>query len=145
MSLVEDAKQAYVKDQLEDKKDKERETIKFVEDGLQNIKERFGDNLNIDVVSDKEGIAFLVDGLKMRVRKSQGYYSIYLVQICPKCNTEYEDIIINLKTIGKSLQEGHTSYECEKILKDREVKELTTEEKLVDALRNFIQENTFNG
>jgi hypothetical protein len=143
MSLIEDAKQAYTKDQLENKEDKEKDIKKFIEDSIQCIKEKFGDNLNIEVISEKDdNIAFLVDGLKMRVRRSQGYYSIYLVQICQKCCTEYEDIIINLKNIGKAIQEGHTSYDCKKILKEREpVKELTTEEKLIDALRAFVQEN----
>jgi homospermidine synthase len=145
MSLIEDAKQAYAKDQLEINEDKEKEIKKFVEDGIQCIKEKFGDNLNIDVISDKEGdIVFLVDGLKMRVRRSQGYYSIYLVQICPKCGAEYEDIIINLKNIGRAIQEGHTWYDCEKILKEKgPVKELTTEEKLIEALRTFVQENLY--
>lgn len=143
MSLIDDAVKAHAKDQLESKEAEEKETKKFIEDGIQNIRDRFGDNLNIEVISDKEvGIAFLVDGLKMRLRKSQGYYNIYLVQTCPKCGTEYEDHIINLKNIGKAIQEGHASYDCEKILKEREpVKELTTEERLIGALRTFVREN----
>lgn len=143
MGLKDDAIQAYAKDQLENKEAEEKEKKKFIEDGLQNIRDRFGDNLKIDVISDKEGgIAFLVEGLKMRVRRSQGYYDVYLVQKCPKCDTEYEDNIINLKNIGKALQEGHSSYECEKILKERDkVKEFTTDEKLILALRTFVREN----
>src|SRR3990167_2876031 len=143
MSLIDDAKQAYAKDQLENKEEKEQEKKKFIEDGLQNIRDRFGDNLKIEVISDKEdGIAFLVDGLKMRLRKSQGYYDTYLVQKCPKCDTEYEEHIINLKNMGKAIQEGHVSYDCGKILKDREqVKEFTTDEKLILALRTFVREN----
>lgn len=143
MGLKDDAIQAYAKDQLENKEAEEKEKKKFIEDGLQNIRDRFGDNLKIDVISDKEGgIAFLVEGLKMRVRRSQGYYDVYLVQKCPKCDTEYEDHIINLKNIGKALQEGHSSYECEKILKERDkVKEFTTDEKLILALRTFVREN----
>lgn len=143
MSLMEDAIQAHAKDQLENKELEEKETKKYIEDCLQNIKDRFGDNLKIEMISDKEGgIAFLVDGLKMRLRKSQGYYNIYLVQTCQKCGTEYEEHVVNLKNIGKALQEGHDSYNCERILKEREpVKELTTDEKLIEALRDFVREN----
>lgn len=143
MSLIEDAIQAHAKGQLENKEEEEKEKKKYIEDCIQNIKDRFGDNLKIEVISDKDiGVAFLVDGLKMRLRKYQGYYNISLVQTCPKCGTEYEEHIINLKNIGKALQEGHASYDCNKILKEREsVKEPTTEEKLIDALRNFVYEN----
>lgn len=143
MSLVDDAIQAYNKDQLEIRQNEEKEKNKFIKDSIEVIKERFGNDLKIDIISDKYGIAFLVDGLKIRVRRTQGYYSIYLIQTCPKCGTEYEYNIINLKNIGKALHEGHNLYECEKILKDREsVKELTTEEKLIEALRTFIRENS---
>ena len=144
MSLKDDAMQAHAKGQLESKEEEEKEKKKYIEDCLQNIKDRFGDNLKIEMISDKEGgIAFLVDGLKMRLRKSQGYYNIYLIQTCQKCGTEFEDHVINLKNIGNALQDGHASYECEKILKEREpVKELTTDEKLIEALRTFIRENS---
>jgi len=147
MSLIDDAIQAYAKDQLENKEDEEEEKKKFIEGGLQIIRDRFGDNLKIEVIPDKEdGIIFFVDGLKMGVKRYQGYYNIFLVQKCPKCDTEYEDHIINLKNIGKAIQEGHTSYDCEKILKEREpIKELTTDEKLIEelieVLRTFIREN----
>lgn len=143
MSLVDDAIKAYTKDQLEIKEDIEKENKKFIEDGINNIREKFGDNLKVEVISDHglTGVVFLVEGLKMRLKRYQGYYNIYLVQTCPKCKIEYEEHIISLKDIGKALQEGHASYDCEKILKDREpVKELTTEEKLLDALRTFILE-----
>jgi hypothetical protein len=143
MGLIEDAENVYAKEQLEDKKQTEIENRKFIKDAIDSIKDKFGENLNIDVIEDKEsGVAFMVDGLKMIVRKSQGYYSIYLVQKCPKCGTEYENIIVSLKTLGKALKTGHVPYECDKILKDREpVKELTTEEKLIETLRDFIHEN----
>lgn len=144
MSLLDDAVKAYAKDQLEIKEAEEKEKKKLIDGVIQSIRERFGDNLKIELISDKEGVTFLVDGLlKMRARRSRGYYNIYLVQKCPKCDTEYEDHIVNLKNIGKALQEGHASYDCEKILKEKkEVKELTTEEKLVDVLRTFIRENS---
>lgn len=141
MSLIDDAIKAYANDQLENKEEGEKEKKKFIEDSIQNIRDRFGDNLKIEVISDKEGgVAFLVDGLKMRLRKSQGYYNIFLVQKCPKCDTEFEDHIINLKNIGKAIQEGHTSYDCEKIEREP-VKELTTDERLIEALRTFVREN----
>lgn len=142
MGLKEDAMDVYAKDQLENKEEEEKEKKKFIEDGVQNIRDRFGDNLKIEVSDKEDDIVFLVDGLKMRLRKAQGYYSIYLVQKCLRCDTEYEEHIINLKNIGKALQKGHASYDCEKILKEREpVKELTTEERLIDALRTFVREN----
>ena len=143
MSLIDDAMQVYAKDQLENKELEEKEKKKCIEDSLQNIRDRFGDSLKIEVISDKEGgVAFLVDGLKMRLRKYQGYYNIYLVQACQKCGTEYEGHIISLKNIGKAIHEGHASYECEKILKEKEpVKELTTDERLIEALRTFVHEN----
>ncbi len=143
MSLKDDAMQAHAKGQLESKEEEEKEKKKYIEDCLQNIRDRFGDNLKIEMIPDKEGgIAFLVDGLKMRLRRHQGYYNISLVQTCQKCGTEYEEHIVNLKNIGKALQEGHDSYNCERILKEREpVKELTTDEKLILALRAFVREN----
>ena len=73
MSLAQDAIQAHAKDQLENKELEEKEKKKYIEDCLQNIKDRFGDNLKIEMISDKEGgIAFLVDELKMRLKKHQG-------------------------------------------------------------------------
>jgi len=143
MSLADDAIQAHIKDQLKSKEDEEKEKNKFIEDCTQNIRDRFGDNVEIEVISDKEyGTTFLVDELKMRLRKHQGYYNIYIVQTCPKCDTEFESHIINLKNIGKAIQDGHASYDCEKILKEKElVKELTTDEKLIEALRTFVREN----
>lgn len=143
MSLTDDAKQAYAKDQLQSKETEEKEKKEFVEGGIQNIREKFGDNLKIEVISDKEcGTAFLVDGLKMRMRRTRGYYNIYLVQKCPKCDTEYEEHITNLKNIGKALHDGHASYDCEKILKEREhAEEWTTDERLIEALRTFVREN----
>ena len=143
MSLVDDAIQAYEKEQLVNKQNEEKEREKLIEDGIQNIKERFGDNLKIDVESDKDGVVFLVDGLKMKVMRSQGYYNIYLVQTCPTCHEEYADNVIGLKDIGKLLKQGHNSYDCEKALKAKEpVKEWTTDEKLLDALKTFIRENS---
>lgn len=148
MSLMEDAIKAYTKDQLEIKEEEEKGKKEFIEDGIKDIRERFGDNLKVEVTSDHglTDVIFLVEGLKMRLKRSRGYNNIYLVQICPKCGTEYEEHIVSLKDIGKALQEGHASYDCEKILKEREpVKELTTEEKLLDALRTFIRENASEG
>ena len=144
MSLVDDAIQAYAKDRLANKESEEKEKKKLIEDGIQNIKDRFGDNLKIDVTSDKDGdVIFLVDGIKMKVRRYQGYYNIHLVQTCPKCKEEYTDTVISLKDIGKLLKEGHNSLDCEKVLKAKEpVKEWTTEEKLIEALRTFIRENS---
>ena len=143
MGLMEDAIQAYINDQLENKEVEEKEKKKLIDDGIQSIKEKFGDDLKIGVISEKEGsVAFIVDGLKMKARKHQGYYNIYLVQTCPKCGAEYENHIINIKNIGKAIHDGHHSYDCEKILKEREpVKELTTDEKLLDVLKTFIREN----
>ena len=144
MSLVDDAFQAYEKSILADKESEEKEKKKLIEDGLQNIKDRFGDNLKIDVTSDKDrDVVFLVDGLKMKVRKSQGYYNIYLLQTCPKCKEDYADTVISLKDIGKLLREGHNTFDCDKILKSKEpVKELNTDERLIQALKVFIYENS---
>lgn len=141
---MEDAIQAYAEDQLENKEAEEKEKKRFIEDGIRSIREKFGDNLKIEVIFDKEGyVAFLVDGLKMRVRRHQGYHNTFLVQTCPKCGAEYEDHIVNIKNIGKAIMEGHSAYDCEKILKEREpVKELTTDEKLIDVLRTFVRENS---
>lgn len=143
MSLIEDAIQAYAKDQLENDEIEEKEKKKLIKDGIQTIKDKFGNNLKIDVISDKGGgVAFIVDGLKMRVRRHHGYYNIYLVQTCPKCGTEYEEHIINLKNIGQALHEGHDSFDCKEILNKKEqTKEWTTDEKFLDALKTFIREN----
>lgn len=144
MSLVEDAIDAYEKSRLENKENEDKEKKEFIEDGIKTIKDKFGDNLKIDVTSDKDGdVIFIIDGLKMKLRKYHGYYNIYLVQTCPKCGKEYVELIINLRDIGKLIKEGHCSFDCEKALKDKEpVKEWTTDEKLLDALKTFIRENS---
>lgn len=142
MMLADDAVQAYTQEQLISTKNREEETKKDIEEFIKAIKERFGDKFDIETLFEGGDIFFFIDGLKMRVARSQGYHDIYLVQKCSKCGIEYEDQIINLRDIGKSLQEGHSSYECGRVLEEKsQKKEPTTGEKLLDALRQFILEN----
>lgn len=144
MSLRSDAIKAYMKNQLEDKITIEKEKKRWIEYGIKHIKENFGDSLEIETVSGKDGgVIFIVDGLKMRLRRYQGYCHTYLIQTCPKCGADYESNIISLVNIGMALQEGHDSYDCENVLKGREpVKELTTDERLIEVLRAFVRENS---
>ena len=65
-----------------------------------------------------------------------------MVQTCPKRNEEYVDTVTSLRDIGRLIQEGHNAFDCENILKEKEPKEWTTEEKLIEDLRTFIRENS---
>lgn len=144
MGLKEDAIAEYEKDKETTRKNQEEERKRAIDEGIQTIKEKFGENLNIETSIENDDISFLVDGLKMKVGRSDGYYSvIYLVQKCQKCGEEFMENIINLRDIGKILKEGHKSYDCERVIELKAVKkELNTDERLLEALRNFIYENS---
>lgn len=147
MSLTDDAIKTYEKRQQDEKINKEKGMKKFIEDGKNTIESLFGQNLKIEVIEDvnnfgDKGTAFLVDGLKMRVRRGRGYYEIYLVQKCQRCDSEFEEHVINIESIGKALKDGHSKIECDNALEAKKPKVIqTTEERLVEVLRDFIAEN----
>lgn len=144
MGLIEDAIAEYEKYKEKVRKNQEEERKKSIDEGIQTIKEKFGDKIEIDVIVENDYVSFLVDGLKMRTGRTIGYCrDIYLVQKCPKCGEEYMESVVSLTDIGKILKEGHGSYDCKRIMELKSVKkEMNTDERLLDALRNFIHENS---
>jgi hypothetical protein len=128
-----------------------RKTEKFAENALQSLKDvigndyDIGNDCNIDIV-DKQSWAtsFIVDDLLFRVSASE----VHLVQTCPRCQAEITDRVLDIKDIGKALVRPHNKYDCDRITESRmkEEKEkngvvLGTDERLLEALRDFIREN----
>lgn len=148
MSLTDEAIKAYEKRQLNEKENTEKERKKFIEGVKKTIESLFGQNLKIETIEEINNIgdkstAFLVDGLKMRGRRGRGYYEIYLVQKCQRCGSEFDEHVINIESIGKALKDGHSKIECDNALVAKKPKVIqTTEERLVEVLRDFIAENS---
>lgn len=146
MSLKDQAIEAYEKRQLNENENTEKERKKFIEGVKNTIESLFGQNLKIEIIEEINNfgeIAFLVDGLKMRGRRGRGYYEIYLVQKCQICNSEFEEHVVNIENIGKALKDGHSKIECDRVLESKKPKVIqTTEERLVEVLRDFIAKNS---
>ncbi len=151
MSLTDDAIKTYEKRQLNEKENAEKERKKFIEGGKNTIESLFGQNLKIDIIEDIDNFgdkstAFLVDGLKMRVRRGRGYYEVFLVQKCQVCGSEFEEHVINIENIGRALKDGHPKIQCDNVLEAKKPKVIqTTEERLVEVLRDFVAENSNMG
>ena len=148
MALKEKAIDAYNKRKIQTEAENLQEAENFYEGALKALKERLGDNYaNIQVLKKDIGdTIFDVDGIRMGVAKSQGYYDIYIIQKCQKCGEEFSKNITSLndpekvlEDIGKILQGKHDEYDCNKFLEAKQPKkEPTTEEKLLDAFKQFI-------
>lgn len=90
--------------------------------------------------------SFMVDDLLFYVYKSECYYVVTMIKKCPICGTNISDRVLNLKDIGRMLVEPHNKYECDRAIgikmdNDRNGKVLSTEERLLVALKDFVQEN----
>jgi len=147
MGLKERAVDAYKKEAEQTHKDNLQLTEKFVVQAKEILRERIGDEFTIRVISKEPSeTIFDVDGIQFRV----GLHGVQIIKKCQKCGTEYyEDLMHNFgdqekifQSIGKILSAHHNDYDCERALKVKEGnKEPTTEEKLLEALKNFMQEN----
>lgn len=152
MGLKELAVEAYKKEIERIRKEDTRRAEEFVVQAEKILKERIGNEFNTQVISkDPCETIFDVEGIKFRVNN---IHEVCIIKKCERCETEYyEDIMRNfgdLETtfqgIGKILSEPHDYYECKRILEEKEKekegnKEPTTDEKLLQALKDFMHDN----
>ena len=155
MGLKEKAIEEYNRDRELIVQSNEREAEIFAERAFEELKKMLG-NEYIDIMSlDKRSIivdkqpgaaSFRIDGMLFRVISSQGFYVVDVVIICPVCGTETYNRIFGIKNIGKALVEPHSKYDCDRALEMKkenggESMVLSTEGRLLEALKEFIREN----
>jgi len=150
MGLKEKAIGAYEEEKELIKESNIKEAETFAENALISLREILGDECgNIKIVVKRPGsTSFRVDGISFRVTSSQGYSDISVIKKCPICETESTFRVSNLKDIGRALVEPHHKYDCDRMLEikkqmddEKNGKIISTEERLLAALRDFIQEN----
>lgn len=167
MGLLERAIGAYKEEKKKIKEINEKEAEEFAKKALERLNEIITENdksscygndnndirtisrKDIRTISRKPGCTdFLVDGIHFRVTySSHGYNDAYVIRICPMCRAEVSMCVLNLKDVGKALSEPHKKYDCDSTLEvnklnEEGIKILSTEEKLLEILREFIQENS---
>lgn len=150
MSLNEMAIEAYKKEMERINKENLIQAESFVILATEMLKDRIGEGFHIHVISkDVNETIFDVDGIKFKVREND----VYIVKKCSKCGAEYQEYLMRgfgdrekvLQDIGKILAEYHNDYDCQRLLEEKErEKESTTDEKLLQALKCFIQNNVEN-
>ena len=147
MGLRENAIEAYKKERELIKERDKIEAETFSRRALDALKDIIGrEYTDIKTVVEQHGAtSFSIDSILFRVTSSQGYHVVNLVKTCPRCETETTVRVLNLKDIGMALVEPHSSYDCDKIIDMKEneegVRVLSTEERLLETLRDFIREN----
>ena len=149
MSLKEKAVDAYKRKAEQERKENLKDAEFSAVAAEKILKERIGEGFNIQIISkEPNATVFDVDGIKFVVGIGD---SICIIRKCEKCETEYSEYVPPnfgdrekfFRDIGKIIVEPHNDYDCQRILEERcEKKEQTTEERLLDALKCFIQENT---
>lgn len=148
MSLKDNAIEAYKKKKAESNEVEKKEAEKFYVKSLEALKERFGEDNDIDiskveVVEKFPGMATIIveDDIKIRITFSQGYHHFTMVKNCSKCGEEYMVDIRKIEDIGEFLTKEHEPHDCANILRAKmDVKVPNTGEKLIDVLKDFIYE-----
>lgn len=154
VNLKERAIKEYEKEKVLIEESNAREAEKFAEKALKALTDIIGEQGNIVTVVDKQPYCtnFSVDGMLFRVSTSESYDVIYMIRKCPICESDISIRICDLKDIGEALVESHSKYDCDQAIKTSErlkkMKdghghecELDTNEKLLEALRDFLLEN----
>lgn len=154
MNLKERAIKEYEKEKVLIEESNAREAEKFAENALKALTDIIGEHGNIVIVVDKQPYctAFNIGEMLFRVSTSESYYVIYMIKKCPICESDISTRICDLKDIGKALVEPHSKYDCDQAIKISEKLkkmkdghgrecELSTNEKLLEALRDFLLEN----
>lgn len=150
MSLKEKAIEEYEREKALIKESNLKEAENFAEKALKALKDILGDECgDIKIIVKQPGAtSFRVDGMLFRVTTSQGYHETNVVKKCPICETETTVRVLTLKDIGKALVEPHSKYDCDRMLEIKKELEddksgivLSTEARLLEALRDFIKEN----
>jgi len=148
MGLKERAVEVHKKEKEREREENVQKAEQFIVQAKEILKERIGDEFTAQVISKEPTMTiFEVDGIKFRVN----VHGVQIIKKCQKCGTEYYEDLMHyfgdqekvLQNIGKILSEPHNDYDCRRILEEKEgKKELTADEKLLQALKDFIQENT---
>jgi hypothetical protein len=151
MSLKDKAIESYEKEKELKKKSEIKEAEKFAEEALKVLRDIIGGEYDNDVITlskRPENISFSVDGVLFRATSSQGYPGIDIVVKCPECGTDIHSKVVYFGDIGRALAEPHFKYDCDqtirlkKEMEDRKNgKVLDTNERLLEALRDFVNEN----
>lgn len=150
MGLKERAIKAYKKEIERETEENLRQTEDFAVQAEEILRKRVGDEFAIQTISkDPSATIFDIDGITFRVTIGE----VCIIKKCQKCGTEYyEDLMHNFgdqekifQSIGKILSEPHNDYDCRRALEVKEgKKEPTTDEKLLQILKDFILESTEN-
>jgi len=150
MGLKEKAVEAYETDKELTKKSIEKEAEIFAEKALKSLKDILGEECgNIEIVDKQPGAtSFRVDGILFEVCASQGYPFVNVIVNCLICGNKINVRVFNIKDIGKALVEPHSKYDCDRALEikkesddEKNVLVLSTEARLLEALKDFIREN----
>lgn len=150
MNLKEKAIEVYEKEKELRKESEMREAEKFTEEALKVLRDIIGEGHdNIVTLSKLPGdISFIVDGILFRAGSNNGYPVINVVVKCDVCGSEIINRVVNIKDIGRALAEQHPKYDCDQVLRLKKEMEdrkngkvLDVNERLVEALRDFVSEN----
>lgn len=144
MTLGSDAIDEYNKAKRKEEDKYIRESERFTEGAIRSFKETFGDQYDIKIVKKLPGrLDITVDGIQIMIKKGSGYHEFYLVRKCETCGEEFEDRVLNIKDMGESLSGKHNELDCEEARRKLLQRDIpTTEDRLVEVLRDFIHENS---
>lgn len=149
MGLKDAATEAYKKEVDKIHKDDMEAAESFAVEAISILKGRIGSEFQINVISKEPCEVFLdVDGIKFKVDR----HGVYVIKKCEMCLTEYTEFISprsgpdgkqkTLFEVGSVLVRRHEDYCCKAAMeRQAEKKEQTVNEKLLDALRCFMEEN----
>lgn len=159
MDLKERAIDEYKKEQKLTKENNEKVAEIFADKAVYALQDIIGvRRVDIHTVDKQCYFAsFLVDDMLFRVNTSEGYYIINMSRRCDVCGADVNTRITSIKDIGEALVKPHDKFSCDQYLKEKERLErikmemtqmenedgkvLSTDERLLEALKDFILEN----
>jgi len=150
MNLKEKAVEIYEKEKELVKESEMREVGKFADEALKVLRdiigEYCGDIITLSTLPDD--ISFRVDGILFRATSSCGHPNINVATKCPMCEAEIVSRVTSIRDIGRALAEPHFRYDCDKNIRLKKEYEdrkngkiLSTDERLLEAFRDFVSEN----
>ena len=147
MGLREKAIDAYTRDRELIKESNIKEAENFARKALEELRKILGNDEDIIIVTKQPGATtFSADGISFRVTSSEGYHVVNVIITCPVCGAETVTRVSYIKDIGRALMEPHSKYDCDRMLEIKKANEsgynvLSTEERLLEAFKDFIREN----
>ncbi len=99
------------------------------------------------IITDKRpySTSFIVGDVSFQVSASEDYCVVNMIRRCSLCGSDVMSKVLNLKDIGKMLVEPHNKYDCDRVVEMKKKEEgvgiMTSEERLLEALKDFIAEN----